>query len=149
MSSILLLSGISNSGKSTFAKTVVDAHPSEYIIVQRDKLREMAYGCTESNVWEYYSRKDFALLESQITAMQDSLISFWLKRGKTVIIDNTNLKKKYIKKFDKFKVSVEVKYFDINLEEALTRNMSRNRKVDENVIIKQYNSYIQLRSNSY
>jgi len=141
MSSILLLSGISNSGKSTFAKKLVDVNPEKYIIVSRDILRYM-YGYTEETVSEYYSRPEFLLLENQITAMQDYLISFWLRRSKTVIIDNTNLKKKCIKEFDKFGVPVEVKYFDITLKEAITRNMSRNRKVSEEVIIKQYNIYI-------
>ncbi|HSE99772.1 MAG TPA: AAA family ATPase [Nitrososphaeraceae archaeon] len=146
MSKILILSGISNSGKSNYAAKLVQEHPQAFIIVSRDILRYM-YGYTEETVKEYYLRSDFNYLENQITAVQGSLINFWLKRGKDVIIDNTNLKKSYIEEFNKFGVPTEVKFFDITLKEALTRNMSRNRKVDEEVIERQYSQYINLRKN--
>lgn len=145
MGKIIILSGISNSGKSTFAATTVQYNPEKYIIVNRDKCRELCYGYTEETVKEYYLRSDFNYLENQITAVQDNLINFWLKRGKDVIIDNTNLKLSYIKYFDKFEVETEVIYFDITFKEALTRNMGRNRKVDEEIIRKQYQAYLQLR----
>lgn len=149
MSNLLILSGISNSGKSTFARKVVDVNPSQYIIIGRDKLREMSYGYKENNVFAYYNREDFNELESQITAMQNLIISFWLKKGKAVIVDNTNLKRRYIREFEKFGVPIEVKYFDITLKEALTRDMGRDRKVGEEVITKQYSYYINLRANPY
>lgn len=147
MAEILILSGISNSGKSSFAAEKVEENPEKYIISNRDKIRELLYGYIEKNVYEYYGRSDFQYLESQVTAMQDNLISFWLKRGKTVIVDATNLSLKYIKNFDKFGVETEIKYFDITLKEALIRNMSRNRKVDEAIIEKQYGQYVNLRKN--
>jgi predicted kinase len=147
MAEILILSGISNAGKSSWAAKTVQENPEKYIICNRDKIRELLYGYTERNVYEYYGRSNFQYLESQVTAMQDNLISFWLKRGKIVIVDATNLNLKYIKDFDKFGFSTEIKYFDITLKEALTRNMSRNRKVDEAIIEKQYGQYINLRAN--
>jgi len=148
MGKIIILSGISNSGKSSFAATTVQNNPEKYIIVNRDKLREAHYGYTEETVSEYYHRDDLQYLESQITAVQDSLINFWLKRGKDVIVDATNLKKAYIKEFDKFGFPTEVMYFDITLKEALTRNMSRKRKVDPEVIERQYGQYVNLRNNN-
>jgi len=147
MAKILILSGISNSGKSSYASKLVQQHPQAFVIVNRDKLREAHYGYTEETVKYYYTHVDFNYMESQITAVQDKLIDFWLKRGKDVIIDNTNLKKSYIEEFKKFGVLTEVKFFDITLKEALTRNMSRNRKVDEEVIERQYSQYINLRKN--
>lgn len=147
MSKITVLSGISNSGKSTFASELVQQHPQAFIVVNRDKLREAHYGYTEETVKNYYTHKDFNYMESQITAVQDKLIDFWLRKGKDVIIDATNLKKAYIEEFNKFGVPTEVKFFDITLKEALTRNMSRNRKVDEEVIERQYSQYINLRKN--
>lgn len=148
MSKIILLCGISGSGKSSFASTTVQHNPERYVIVQRDKLRELCYGYTEENVSEYYSRNDFNYLENQITSIQDRLITIWLKKGKDVIVDNTNLKLKYHKDFEKFSVPVEIVYFDVLLKEALTRNMSRKRKVSEDVIIKQYEQYINLRNST-
>lgn len=147
MSKIIILCGISNSGKSTFASTTVRHNPERYVSVNRDKLREGFYGYTEDNVSEYYHRNDFNYLENQITAVQDNLINFWLKRGKDVIIDATNLRLEYQKNFEKFGVPTEVIYFDVTLKEALTRNMGRKRKVDEGVIEKQYKQYCNLRKN--
>lgn len=147
MSKILVLSGISNSGKSSFTATTVQHNPERYVSVNRDKIRELLYGYTEETVNEYYGRSDFNYLENQVTAVQDNLINFWLKRGKDVIVDNTNLRLKYINEFSKFGVPIEVKFFDITLKEALTRNMGRKRKVDEKVIERQYGQYIELRKN--
>lgn len=142
MSKILILCGISGSGKSTFASTTVRHNPERYVIVNRDKLREAHYGYTEETVNEYYHRNDLSYLENQITAVQDNLIAFWLKRGKDVIIDATNLKLSYQQEFGKFGFPTEVIYFDVTLKEALTRNMGRKRKVDEKVIEKQYSQYL-------
>ena len=147
MSNILLLSGISGSGKSSFAKKVMDNNPTQYVIVNRDKIRELLFGYTEKTIVEHYTRDNFNDLESQVTATQDLLISFWLKNGKTVIVDNTNLRQKYIKEFDKFGVPVEVKFFDVTLKEAITRDMGRVRQVGEEIITKQYSQYLSLRSN--
>lgn len=145
MAKIIILSGISGSGKSSFASTTVRHNPERYIVVNRDKLREAHYGYLEDTISEYYHRNDLNYLENQITAVQDNLIEFWLKKGKDVIIDNTNLKSSYIKHFDKFGVETEVMFFDVTLKEALTRNMGRKRQVDEDVIIKQYEQYLNLR----
>lgn len=143
MGKIIILSGIS--GKSSFASTTVRHNPERYVVIGRDKLREGHYGYLEDTISEYYHRNDLNYLENQITAVQDNLIEFWLKKGKDVIIDNTNLKSSYIKHFDKFGVETEVMFFDVTLKEALTRNMGRKRQVDEDVIIKQYEQYLNLR----
>lgn len=145
MGKIIILCGISCSGKSSYAAELVQANPKKFIIVNRDKLREAHYGYLEDTISEYYKRKDLNDLESQITCVQDKLIDFWLRKGKDVIIDATNLKQSCINEFSKFNVETEVIYFDITLKEALTRNMGRKRQVDEEVIQRQYQQYINLR----
>jgi len=147
MSKLIILSGISNSGKSSFTATTVQHNPERYVSVNRDKIRELLYSYTEETIQEYYHRNDFNYLESQVTAVQDNLINFWLKRDKDIIVDNTNLRVKYIKEFEKFGVPIEVIFFDVTLKEALTRNMGRKRKVDEKIIENQYSQYIELRKN--
>lgn len=145
MGKLIILCGISGSGKSKYAKEQWLKDPLNIIIVSRDTIRYM-YGYTEETVSEYYSRNDFNYLESQVTATQDKLIDFWLKKNKVVIVDNTHLKQSYIKEYDKFGVEVEIIYFDVLLKEALTRDMCRNRKVGEEIITKQYSQYINLRN---
>jgi predicted kinase len=76
---LILLCGISNSGKSTFASTTVQHNPDRYICVNRDKIRELLYGYTEQNIKEYYFRSDFNRLEERVSDVEESLIyiSFW------------------------------------------------------------------------
>lgn len=145
MAKIIILSGISNAGKSSFASELVQKHPQAFVVVNRDKLREAHYGYTEETVKHYYTHKDFNYMESQITAVQDKLIDFWLRRNKDVIIDATNLKNSYIKEFSKFGVPTEVKFFDITLEEALIRDSNRKRQVGKEIIERQYAQYLNLK----
>lgn len=145
--SLILLCGISNSGKSTFAATTVQDNPERYTRVNRDKIRELLYGYTEENVSEYYYRNDLNKLEKEVTKIEDTLIYEGLEAGKTVIVDATHLSKKYLERFKYWNVPVEIKVFDILLKEALIRNSDRNRKVEPKVIIKQYNKFVNLREN--
>ena len=61
-------------------------------------------------------------IELLINTIQDSVILDALAKGLNVVIDNTNLKKKYIEHFAKLVepyASVEFRIFDISLDEAL------------------------------
>jgi len=145
MTKIIVTVGISNSGKSTFASTTVQHNPEKYILVNRDKIRELLFGYTEHSVVEYYARSDFNAREKQVTKYEDTLINEGLTEGKTVIVDATHLDVKYIERYKFWNVPVEIMWFDITLKEALIRNMGRNRKVDEKIIEKQYGRYINLR----
>ena len=142
---LIVLCGISNSGKSTFAATTVQHNPERYTRVNRDKIREMNYGYSEVNVRNYYYRGDLSSLEKEITKIEDSLIYEGLEAGKTVIVDATHLEKRYLERFKYWNVEVEVIFFDIELEEALKRNNNRVRKVDEDIIKNQYDKYKNLR----
>ena len=135
---IIVLVGISGSGKSTFASTTVRHNPERYVTLSRDKVRELIYGYTESDVHEYYGRNDFNYMERQVSDTLDVLISFWLKKGKDVIVDNTHLKRKYIEEYDKFGVDVETIFFGVDLDVAIERDSKRVRRVGEDVIRRQF-----------
>lgn len=147
MSKIIVTVGISNSGKSTFATTCAQHSPEKYVIVNRDKIRELLFGYTEETVVEYYQRGDLNQLEKQVTKYEDVLINEALTEGKIPIVDATHLEIKYLERFKFWNVLVEIEWFDINLKEALTRNMSRQRKVNEEIIQKQYSKYLKIREN--
>lgn len=142
--SIKILIGISNSGKSTYSHEQWLKNPENTIIVNRDAIRYM-FGYTEETISEYYSRPDFNKREKQVTKYEDTLINEGLCEGKTVIIDSTHLSKDYITRHAYWNVPIDIIWFDITLKEALTRDMSRQRKVGEDVINKQYGRYVQLR----
>lgn len=152
MNKLTILCGISNSGKSTYAHNVWREDPLNTVIVNRDKIRELLFGFTESSVKEYYHRKDLHKLEEIVTEWQNSIIHDTLIIGSSVVVDATHLKPKYIKGFAEFADDyycdqVEIVFFNITLKEALTRNKSRNRQVNEEVIIAQHEAYLNLRKN--
>lgn len=146
---IKITTGCSNSGKSTWAHEQWLKDPFSTVIINRDKIRELLFSYTEETISEYYSRPDIAKLEKQVTKYEDTLINEALCENKTVIVDATHLSEEYIRRFEYWNVPLELVWFDVTLKEALTRNMGRNRKVDENIIKKQYNKYVNLRNSFY
>ena len=97
MAKIIIMIGISGSGKSTKAKEI--AERTKALIINRDKLREMLFGYNEETINAYYQQPDLYLKENQITSFQNYLIERALIKGNDVIIDNTNLKLSFINEF--------------------------------------------------
>ena len=144
MKKIIVLVGISGSGKSTYASSLVQSDPQEYVLVNRDKIRELLFGYTENSVVNYYKREDLGALEKQVTLYEDTLIHEGLNLGKTVIVDATHLEKKYLDRYKFWNVPIEYKYFDIEPLEAIGRDLERNRKVGKEVINNQFDKYSKL-----
>lgn len=143
---LIILVGISNSGKSTWAATMVQDNPDEFIRINRDNIRSLLYGYTDTTVAEYYKRKDINQLEKQITRFEDTLIYDALEHGKTVIVDATHLQRKYLERFKYWNVPTHLSFFDISLKEAIIRNAGRSRQVDSDIIIKQASQYKSLKA---
>lgn len=141
---IIATVGISGSGKSTWAHKKWLEDPSKYTIVNRDKIRELLFGYTESNIGEYYMLKGVSGFEKQITRYEDTLIHEGLNHGKSVIVDSTNLTMKYLERYRYWNVPVEVVVFETGLQEALDRDLNRTRLVGERIITKQYNRFVTL-----
>ncbi len=135
---LIILSGISGSGKSTYAHELWKSDPDHYVIVNRDKVRELLFGFTESSVEEYYRMEKLGKYEKQVTRYCDTLINDGLNHGKTVIIDSTNLTKKYIEAFKYWNVPTEVILFSVDLKVAIERDLLRSRQVGQDVIERQY-----------
>ena len=130
---ILILIGIPASGKSTWAKEYVRKH-ANYVRVNRDDFRSML--------------KDAAMCENKIEDMITSLtfkvIESALMKRLNVIVDNTNLKRKYIDEIvERFKYQADIDYqvFDVSLNKAIERDNAREAKVGEGVIRKMHESY--------
>jgi predicted kinase len=147
MAKLIIMVGISGSGKSTKAKEISERTGA--LIINRDKLREMLFGYTESNIHNYYNLPDLYLKENQITSFQNYLVERALVKGNDVIIDNTNLKQSYINDFIKSfcKYKIEFELIESDLSEAIKRDKSRTRSVGEEVIKKQFNNLNILKKN--
>lgn len=140
MKKILILRGLPASGKSTFAKNLVKENPEQYKRINRDDLREMfdGYHLTKDN--EKFAKK-----------VRDLLISEALEAGKNVIVDDTNLSQKNINRIQQLAdmhkkktgntVTVEVKEFEVELEEAIERDRKRKRPVGRKVITQMHRHF--------
>jgi len=132
-SKILILVGIPASGKSTWAKEFISENEN-WVRVNRDDFRMML---KDSQICDNK-------VESIINDLEFSAIENSLYRKMNVIVDNTNLRPKYIKSFiNKFKYRAEIdfKLFDISINKAIVRNSERDNSVNNEVIIKMYERY--------
>jgi predicted kinase len=134
---IKVLRGVQGSGKSTEALKWVRQDPLNRARVNRDDIRLTNFG-------SYDIPQE---LEYAVTKIEHQLIRTLLKAKKSVVIDNVNLRAKYVKEYlliaDEFNVPVLYQDFPVELEVALARNAARERKVPEDVIVKTHKRYIQ------
>ena len=109
--------GISASGKSTFAKELVE---QGWMDVNRDDLRFEMF-CNGTRDWSLY--KFTKERENRVTQAQENMVDGASIMGMNVIVSDTNLNDKtrnfWIKRLTDLGYDVELKYFDIDLIEAL------------------------------
>lgn len=140
MSKLIILRGVSGSGKSTWAR-----NQTGYLVVSRDSIREMQYG---SSGKDYYDVPNTFLMEreSVVTMIQDSMIEGALRTGVNVIVDNTNIEWRYVKALakiaNKVGAEVEIRVFDAAVQTAITNDHMRaargGRSVGADIIRKQH-----------
>ena len=135
---VLVLSGLPASGKSTFAKELIKSEPNKWKRINKDLLREMLDG----GVWS----KDN---EEKILKTRDALINLALMGGHNVIVDDTNFSDKHINRIrdnmqrSGFDVEIEEKFFDVPVWECIERDKLRGDKmVGEKVIIDMWKKYL-------
>lgn len=140
MKDIIILQGISNSGKSTWTRQ----HP-DYYVISRDLIRENLVDGKEK-LQKYFSHGMDFQIEEYVTQIEEQELAKHISKNHKIIIDNCNLVKKYIQTyvdifadFDYPIENVEIKKFNIDVEEAIRRSKLRDKiPINENVIRKQY-----------
>jgi predicted kinase len=146
MNKVSIYCGISASGKSTHAKKQAAT------VIERDEIRKFLFPGYEMQAPD--SKK-----ENLVTQEQERQILGAIKAGKEhIIISDTNLNQKYVDRilslFEPVQhslstsYSINFEYFDDSLdyELCLQRNAARERKVPEDVLIKQWKRYQVLRN---
>ncbi len=135
--------GISASGKSTFAKELVE---QGWMDVNRDDLRFEMF-CNGVRDWSLY--KFTKERENRVTQAQENMVDGASVMGMNAVISDTNINDKtrnfWIKRLTDLGYDVELKYFDIDLIEALERDAKRSNGVGYKVITDQYRRYMKLR----
>ena len=148
MTKIIILSGISGAGKSTWTQNHIKLN-SNFVSISRDKLRELLFGYNESNVDEHYASINFKEREKLISTFQITNMRQAIAQGFDIVLDNTHLDKKYIddmlKEFPQ--CDFEFVLIDTDLNTAIERDSLRLRKVGKDVILKQFNQLQKLKTN--
>jgi predicted kinase len=139
MSLLVVTRGLPASGKTTIAKKWVAEDVEKRVRVNRDSLRAMLYDNTHIP----------GVTEFQVINARDFIILGFLRGGKDVICDDTNLSPRDVRNMRKLasKTGSKFQLIDLTttpLEECLARNAARTDKppVPEEWIREQHATYI-------
>lgn len=127
MSYIILTRGIPGSGKSTWAKEMVEDSFGTIVRLNRDDMRESIFG--EHGVLDQDREK-------MITQITEFAARKAIAAGKDVIIDAMNLDARYLKAWGRFGVPVLFQDFPTPVGECIARDNERERNVGIRVISK-------------
>lgn len=131
MSKLLILKGLPASGKSTFAKELVN---KGWKRVNKDDLRLMVDG----GKW---SRAN----EKEILALERAIAFDFLSRGFNVVVDDTNFAHEsyWTNMASSNNHESEIKFFDVPVMECVERDSKRGDKaVGAKVIFRMYDQYL-------
>lgn len=143
MPKLIITCGVSGSGKSTYAQTLVD---QGWVEINRDNWR-FAMFCEGVHDWNLY--KFSKAKEDEVTEVCLQQFHASVAVGVDIVVSNTNLNKKdheYWKtKAEEVGYDFEVMYFPITLTEALKRDKKRGLlSVGHDVIISQWQKWLKI-----
>lgn len=123
MKQVLILVGVSGSGKSTFAINHLRENP-DWVRINRDQARLMLVGDLKGYYTSGTKVKDIEAIVTEMEAM--AILHSYRGKGYNVIVDNTNLDvNRYAYYFGLPSVDVKFKLFDV--EEVVAQNRVRRR----------------------
>lgn len=136
MKTLYMLKGLQASGKSTFAKKLVDEHPGSYKIVNKDQIRAMV----DNGHWSGGNEKF-------VIKIRDMIVKLALTEGNHVIVDDTNLDPKHeirLRELAKeFEAAFRVEDFThVSVTDCIQRDRKRQSYVGEKVIRDTYERYL-------
>ena len=142
---IIITRGLPGSGKSTWAKSFASI-AGNTVIVERDEIRLALFGC-------YWTGKPED--EERVTRLQDKLVRSYLAEGTRVVISDTHLPDRSVKKWLKLGAELGVpvstqEFRHVPLAQVLIQNASRPvkqaKEVPAEVIRDKYERFIKGRN---
>lgn len=119
MSKLILTRGVPASGKTTWAKAWVAEDDERRVRLNRDDFRMMLFGIEGVGTFPQ---------EKAVSAAQQTAAKALLVAGVDVVIDDTNLRAKFVKMWLGMPAEVEFKDFPITREDAHLRDVLRQTK---------------------
>lgn len=129
MTKLRITIGLPGAGKSTDALAWVSRDPTNRCRINRDNLREMMHG-------GYLGTRD---QEEQVTDVRDAAITKQLRKGRSVVADDTNLRWGHVVRLQHIAARVRVgfeviSYLDLPFDTCVTRDAMRERSVGRDTI---------------
>lgn len=133
MPTLLMLKGLPASGKSTYAKELVNE--KNYFRVNKDDLRSMI----NNNNWTQKKEKS-------IIKARNALIEIGLATGRNVVVDDTNFHKCHendLRAIAKENgAQFKMKFIEKDVEQCILDDLKRPNSVGKDVIMRMYNQFL-------
>lgn len=133
MPKLIMMKGLPGSGKSTYAKELVEKQ--DYYRVNKDDLRAMLHNSRWGKDREKY-----------ILRWRDQIVRDSLSGGRNVVVDDTNLAPKHQETLRQIaednRAIFEVKFIDTPVEVCIERDLKRPNSVGSKVIVDMYNQFL-------
>ena len=135
---IILTVGLPASGKTTWANEFINKNRN-YVNINRDDIRLMIGG--RDNYHKFTSSREELVTDIAFDAACSAVL-----KGKSVIISDTNLNRKFNIEWKKFAEEHKIKYTeqlftDVSVGECIERDKLREYPVGSKVIMGMYNKY--------
>ncbi len=128
--------GVSASGKSTFAKSLIDSS-DQYVEINRDGIRRSLF---KVGGWSDYVFSEEN--EKAVTNEQYRLFRKAIEENKNVVITDMNLRMKYVQSLIKFfsmnGYTPKIKFCQISVLETLRRQSNRTVTARSEEIVRQH-----------
>lgn len=142
---LIITCGVSCSGKSTYAKSLLQEDTS-WIELNRDEMRWELFtnNTLDWNLYTFNKQNERA-----VTERINERFVLAVKDNKNIVVSNTHLNKAdhefWRKKAEENGYEFEVKYFDVTLTEAIKRDSKRKHlSVGKDVIFKQWQKWLDI-----
>ncbi len=138
-SKIIISVGLPFSGKSTYATELIK-NDSSYVEINRDNIRKKLFHVGGWSDYEITTER-----ENQVTTEQFNEIRQAIDSGKNIIITNTNLRMKYVRRFvslfEHYNCDIKIVLFSVSLIEIIRRNFESSYHNTEKDIVDSFNHY--------
>lgn len=139
MQYIKFLQGLPGSGKSTFAEKVIKLNKDHFI-------------SSRSEIAELYNNIPYTEeIHSEVFEVQKVGCNIVLDSGKSLILDDMNFVPKYWEYFSQLSVSrgisIERIFFDVPVEECISRDSKREKPIGKVAIELAYTKYLLNKNN--
>lgn len=131
MATLYIMVGLPGSGKSTKAKEI--ANETGAIITSLDSIREEVAGSREN--WHKNPDIFNNAMSRSIANIQNAMVEWHLKNGESVIVDNMNLKSRYVAFFQELskKYGANIEFIKMKCDWTTLKERNKTRPVNERV----------------